>query len=232
MKSDTVFSDDFDDGDLEGWDLWGWNWTTPIIYEWDGSIINDDGILTSENPQPGMWSYACQESNLVSGTWSFDWRASTTDFSDFFGFMFESIPDWVNNNGTLTANGYFLQLNPGGRKIIQGIQLQKHVGTSLNVNIDTFHATEEFDGWHNIVVTRNSDGLFKIFFDDELVIEKTDTDISKSTSFCIGIESNSAFDNIRISDTIDEPGEESSLNFPALLLIGIFVLPLIKKKKA
>ncbi|MHA2168826.1 MAG: transcriptional regulator [Candidatus Kariarchaeaceae archaeon] len=198
-----VFTDDFDDGDLEGWDLWGWNWTTPIIYAWEGSMINDNGILTSENPQNGMWSYACQESTVVYGTWSFDWLPSATNARDFVSFISEDSWDWVNSTQIKTAYGYYLWLNPGNAGVIQGIQLQKHSGTALDVNVGTYTALEGLEGWHSLDITRTINGQFKIFVDGELVIEETDTDITESTKFCFGLDGDSAFDNVRISDSID-----------------------------
>ncbi|MHA2168825.1 MAG: hypothetical protein ACXAB7_02830 [Candidatus Kariarchaeaceae archaeon] len=231
VHAETVFSDDFDDGNLQGWDLWGWNWTTSVIYEWEGSMINDNGILTAENPQNGMWSYACQESTVAYGTWSFDWLPSATNGQDFVSFISEDSWDWVNRTQIKTANSYYLWLNPGNAGVIQGIQLQKHSGTVLNANVGTYSAPEVLEGWHSIDVTRTSNGQFKIFFDDELVIEEIDTDVTESAKFCFGLDGDSAFDNVRISDSVDKQDDESSLDFPVTLLIGIFALPVVLRRR-
>ncbi|MHA2033016.1 MAG: hypothetical protein ACW99Q_26910, partial [Candidatus Kariarchaeaceae archaeon] len=220
VQAGKVFSDDFDDGDLEGWDLWGWNWTTPIIYEWEGSMINDNGILTSENPQNGMWSYACQESTVAYGTWSFDWLPSAINARDFVSFISEDTWDWVNSTQIKTAYSYYLWLNPGNAGVIQGIQLQKHSGTTLDVNVGTYTALEGLEGWHSLDVTRTINGQFKIFIDGELVIEETDTDVTESTKFCFGLDGDSAFDNVRISDSVDIHLSGGSLNV-FLYVIGL-----------
>ncbi|MHA2254117.1 MAG: hypothetical protein ACXAD7_27465, partial [Candidatus Kariarchaeaceae archaeon] len=228
VHAEVQFSDDFDDGDLQGWDLWGWNWTTPNITEWEGSMVNDDGVLTSANPQSSMWSFACKETGIEYGTWSFDWLPSATNDQDFISFVDGEQSDWLNANETDTyAYGYFLWLNAVGSNS-PGIDLQKHVGTNTNQNVGSFYASESLEGWHEIDVTRGTDGLFKIYFDNELVIENVDTEVPSDKTFpgeiCFGIDGDSSFDNIRISDTVDIPSSGSSSGGYMFLLIGMISL--------
>ncbi|MHA2251176.1 MAG: hypothetical protein ACXAD7_12505 [Candidatus Kariarchaeaceae archaeon] len=230
VKSLSEWSDDFEDGNLDDWDVWGINWTNNPILPSNAKMIVEDGVLKPVNTKSYFWAYACHESTNAFGTWSFDWLPSTNQNSEFVSFIGDDT-NWINVT-EFYSNSYFLWLNTGASSTIPGIDLHKHVGTNLNIKIKSHYGENYAGEWHHVVITRESDGIFKIYLDDELVIEEVDTDVTVSEEFCFSTAGDAQYDNIQVSEEVKDPtNEESSFASPIIILFTILAIPIISKMR-
>ncbi|MHA2251175.1 MAG: transcriptional regulator [Candidatus Kariarchaeaceae archaeon] len=233
VQAEIIWSDNFDDDNLDDWDVWGINWTSNPILPSNASMIVEAGVLKSNNTKPNFWAYACHESNNTQGTWSFDWLPATNQRQDFVSFISDiNETDWINVT-EFYSNTYFLWLNTGVSSSIPGIDLHKHVGTNLNIKVESHYTGDISEDWHHIDISRDNTGLIKIYLDDVLVINAIDNDVTESELFCFSTSGDAQYDNIVVKDTpiSDEPSNPWLVFFIGLLTasgIGYFSIKLLR----
>ena len=139
-----VWSDDFDDGELEGWEVW-----------WQKGLYSiEDGVLIIKT---GGDLY--HESSVLNGTWSFDL------FLD-------------DNSGTThefrftegTYNFQNLEVKQAENTQIW-ITTQRDDGEAIPSHVDL---GEKISSWHHFDITREENGMIKVFLDGEFILEHFD----------------------------------------------------------
>ncbi|UCE10696.1 MAG: hypothetical protein JSW61_01830 [Candidatus Thorarchaeota archaeon] len=180
MPSAVVWSDDFNDGDMDGWETW----------EYFGGDVNFtvvDGIVYSGGDGINMASH---DSNVAYGTWSFDILIGGYQLSG------------VNFINDATGMGYGLRFcieshNGIGQSSIQLIKDYPEVLLA--------HRVMNPSGWNNITVTRDNTGYFCVYDDENLIIEAVENSITTSVDVLFVFEESAdcGFDNVVVSDTVD-----------------------------
>ncbi|MHA2249649.1 MAG: hypothetical protein ACXAD7_04765 [Candidatus Kariarchaeaceae archaeon] len=227
VSAEVQWSDDFDDGNLEDWTVFGYDWTGMTIVEWDGDMIVEDGSAKSTASTSKKETNACHLSDIAFGTWSFDWKPAETPGLDYFVFISDDF-DWVGKQ-ELFSYGYAIRLD---MRISPVISLFKYGGSEMTFGtLEFYNLDENLEGWHHIDVTRDEEGLFKVYFDKELVIEYTHIETIVSTKLCIAVFTDSSFDNVQVSNSVDPPEKKNKIPFISILLFSSFLIfPVIIRK--
>jgi len=139
-----VWSDDFEDGELDGWDVW-----------WQKGIYSiDDGILTIKT---GGDLY--HESSVLNGTWSFDlFLDDNSDTTHEFRFT----------EGTYNFQN--LEVKQAENTQIW-VTTQRDDGEAIPSHVDL---GKKLSGWHHFDITREESGMIKIYLDGEFILEHFD----------------------------------------------------------
>ncbi|MFX1475168.1 MAG: hypothetical protein ACFFCO_06815 [Promethearchaeota archaeon] len=171
----TVWSDDFNDGTLDGWTV-------------DTGVFSaDDHTLQGD---AGMMSRASHTSTVATGTWSFDIHCGYLGI----GVQFISL-----EIGAPLIEYYSYDITVSGRnEQIYFFRHWNYVPTRLGNYTPT-----TILGWHHFDITRDADGQFYVYINGTLAMEFVDTTYNSSNYFVVQAELDTAIDNIRVSDTVD-----------------------------
>ena len=185
-NSEVVWSEDFDDGDYDGWPAGFGEW----------AIIN--GTLQGQEPSPDRpYCLLKKPSTLAYGTWSFDVNLKKGKSLSIA---------FINNNETFSTYGHWYELDLLPRTGSTVFSFVKVGGAySDTKEIFTYYTTEEelHDTWHHIDITRELDGRFSFYLDAEFLFDIFDNNIVTSEEFAITSHPDGAFiDNIEVSDEI------------------------------
>jgi len=143
-----VWSDDFEDGDIEGWDD-----LNPA-----GVISVVDGVLTIGPKRAGDMQHP---SDVSTGTWSFD-AFLTDDLAYTYQIAFTIDTGYWSGLG--------IDITKLQNTTISIITVEKGIKSILEP-VDTGRM---LTGWHHLDVTRDEDGNSKIFLDGDLILEYKD----------------------------------------------------------
>jgi hypothetical protein len=187
----VIWSDDFDDGVLDSWTLFGYeNMESPVKIEGNFSAssqmltVLDDGL-----------NCARHNSTVNVGTWSFDMFVPDDDY----GFI---RVEFMSNGASLGAHGnmswvavsaWFYGTEPEFY-LLYGLGSSK----ALLKTID-----RPLQGWHHIDVSRTSDGHFYVYFNGTLEADMVSNSVTSSAYLqvlCNNV-SGAAIDNLVVTDT-------------------------------
>jgi hypothetical protein len=198
IRSAVVWSDDFEDENIDDWEIFGVNYTTFPLQLIPGNFSVSGGLLRNVGPE---WDYAFHNSSVAYGTWIFDVDIQRPDDLDRFpvGFMSEyNIEKLLNDTG----NNYIISFrifddDPDGDIRLARNDIDK--GTTF---LDSYYV-EIIRGWWNVIVTREESGQFYVYLNGDLILDVVDTTHTTSDCFVFYGYANPAIDNITVSDTID-----------------------------
>ncbi len=213
------WSDDFNDGDYDGWTITGYDFepfyadmmTPPIPIK--GNYTAEDGALQSLGPRvPGRAGVASHPSTVAYGTWSFD--VHITDETEEHFYVYFATDDWGDYPLHINSYDIAIVLQPGQawsweleEDAEAGFVLVKRNGAALEggwQGLGSYSLYEELSGVYHVDVTRDHMGNFKVYIDGDLVIEATDNEHKTSTWFRFTGEPGPAIDNVVVKDTIDD----------------------------
>ncbi|MFW9806757.1 MAG: hypothetical protein ACFFFK_08520 [Candidatus Thorarchaeota archaeon] len=192
-EATVVWSDNFDDGNYDGWTILGYNSTTlePIA----GNFSAASGMLTSLDDDVNIARYT---STMTVGTWSFD--------------LF--VPDDDNNVGSIdvmfTSNGtrpfpHYSSLTVSFEAWYDQnrFDLWELRGNNQGILLDHF-VPAGIEGWWNVIVTRSNVGHYKVYINGTLRMDVVNNDVTGSDYlefFCWNV-TGAAIDNIVVYDEI------------------------------
>lgn len=208
-----VWSDDFNDGDYDGW--------TVIA----GNFSVSDNALQAEGD---ALSCIIHPSPVTTGTWSFDVYIAYPSSNPGIWFMMDMEVPYLSMESVVKSRVEELSPNVDETEMLQavfggstgyGFRFWK---TSIGFNLDLGNGEQILpcgwspsrvdgsieDGWHHMDVTRNSDGRICIYVDEMLYADEVETG-GGTTSYCFVLWIQTAgvgrklIDNIVVSDTID-----------------------------
>ncbi len=238
-KAEVVWSEDFDDGDIDGW---------TIV---QGNFSVEDGTLRSiveEFHYAERWflSVMYHPSTIAVGTWSFDFMFDSPSESPVIvvDFMSQTQHQYLgtsrgNNYGFYVGNEY-----PAQVVLYQDAHFQGPGGSFVERHT-TFSGTER-QKWHHIDITRDEEGRLRVYIDGDLGIDVVDKAYSESSFLGVMLEhsrrGDAVIDNIVVSDTIDvEPSqsEEGSRGIPGFpfesviiaIVVGVFIFWRMQQRK-
>jgi hypothetical protein len=215
---DDSWSDNFDDGDYDGWTITGYDFTkfftdfqTPpdII---PGNYSADDKTLLSIGPHtPGRACMAGHPSNVGYGKWSFDLIITPETVEHFY--VYFNTDDWSTYPMHINSYDLAIVMAPGQAwsweleaEAKAGFVLVKRKGGLPDggwVGIGSHSVYEELSGTIHVDITRDMSGLFKVYIDGEKVIEAKDSEHGSLGWFRFTGEPGPAIDNVVVSDHVD-----------------------------
>jgi hypothetical protein len=192
----VVWSDNFDDGNYDGWTMGSLSWGNPPS-NW--SAANNYLQIEQE-----AWGSISHPSNVAYGTWSFDFRANGTYLSYDEGVSIAFVSNDVHNTTEVpTGNDWSCYgLKAYGTNEGTGFTiclLRWHDGVRYNIG---YNGTPlSLANWHHIDVSRTTDGLFKVYHNGSLVIQGEDTELTTSELFVVSLVDWLMIDNVVVDDT-------------------------------
>lgn len=233
--SATFWSDDFNDGDLNGWDVKTYCASNPDTIPWE--LCNT--LITNTNDQMrlehtsvnvgGALNIAKHNSTILTGQWSFDFMSDEGGLvyflfiyndpeQDFVGYTYES---------PISYDAYGLQIytSHSGNYSASGVSLVHYVEEFIVANQSNdlsyiladhnfANRTEELGNYH-IDITRQNDGNMTVYVDSEKVMSALDNDITNSTQLAIfSVTYAVAVDNIVVLDEITITKPTTSISTP------------------
>ncbi|MFX1416758.1 MAG: hypothetical protein ACFFC0_08085, partial [Promethearchaeota archaeon] len=208
-----VWSDDFNDGNFDGW-------------VGDARTIVVDGTLRG--------SYSTEvyrQCDLTCGVWSFDildmggWELSYEP--GLYMYFMSSHPD------TPLRTFYCLRVTQGttatGLKYIYAITKMDGEATVTLASADGIERPDLRGVLHHIKVTRTATGHMSVYVNETLMVEATDSEISTSECFRILLGYDYAIDNIVVDDT--PPGIPMELLAVGAGAVAIVVVTLVALRR-
>jgi hypothetical protein len=207
-NADTVWYDNFDDKEADGWEteILDWDLSDPFTGE-AAEFDMSGGSLKAPGETPGnIWYLATYESSQDTGTWMFDVNVVDTDWEHFYVFLMTD--DWADYPRKAFSYDLIFITEQGDLEPDSegGIVLFKRNGWSAVWDtIGEWSSTEEITGMHNIIVTRDPDGVFDVYLDDELIIhvEDDEPEFDVFSTFRFEASSGPEIDNVVVLDTYD-----------------------------
>jgi hypothetical protein len=235
-ETQIVWSDDFNDGDLEGWRAEGYY--APLVGDWsyppNGEMANIDNVLRI----PGdlefrNGSIIIHESNVSYGSWSFDLHIkSAMGSSNHTHVYFIDGRPYQDPHPFTSLCCYDIMVSstqwspklgevPDYAKEVYDLSPAYFLVKRPGVQVLAYFQEDNVDGWKHFEITRNDDGNFKVYINGTLRIEATDNSYRVSRSFWFTGESGTyaGLDNIVVTSSFGstssttnstETGESSS----------------------
>jgi hypothetical protein len=234
-SSAVVWSDDFNDGNDIGWATClnevfsnGSEWSAAENYL---RLVESD----DDNDQGLDWGIISHPSDVVYGTWSFDFRFNETqvEVGTFASIMF--ISDYFLNHDDFddwTAYWVYFEATTASEFTVR---LRKNTLTIL----DTYETTIPVAGWHSMNVTRTEAGLFTVYHNGDEIMQAEDTGIDESELLGFAGNEGVIFDNVVVYDDVHTtpPTTPPPFDWFPIVVIGasavviIVVLVVILKRK-
>ena len=196
-----VWSDDFNDGNYDGWTVTGINMTAlpPVLV--DGNYSVDDGLLRATGEGEGwIWNLASHPSSVATGTWSFDIDSPPTEpgLTHFYVYFMSADTEIVDG----IPDGYAIKVEMILYQGFRGFQLEKYVDGSNHL-LAQYQTEEDVIGGYHIDVTRTSSGEFNIWINGTHRMAAQDQAISSSGYFRFSTPAGAAIDNVEVFDSIE-----------------------------
>ncbi|MHA2095462.1 MAG: COG1470 family protein, partial [Candidatus Hodarchaeales archaeon] len=200
----VVWSDDFSDGNLDGWTIQGGDYT-----------VANEMLQAAGGISYNFWgdfNRITHPSSIAYGTWSFDIELNTTTIisTEYCSVYFAMKTLLWGQDGIYTEHGYYLTISPDLSEFMHtfspGFQLvyqhpevtEKPLGDYGGLHILPNGLPTVF----HIDITRDTDGHFNLFMNGTLIVEAMDNTETTSTVFGFQSEDGYALDNITIDDSI------------------------------
>jgi hypothetical protein len=194
----TVWSDDFEDKDYNGWTVA------------QGTFSAAEKALKAETGN----SYIYHFSSVAYGTWSFDVYMANEVLPISIDFMMEQA------NTAYGSRGYEIIVDSTD-------MIDLRIITDSNRIITQTILKEKASGWVHMDITRDENGRFCVFVKGECVIDVVEPSITTSEYFGFyNSLSNAAIDNIVVSNTVDiQPPPQTPLWLQPwfLMIAGVVV---------
>lgn len=213
----TVWSDDFSDGNTDGWIIGGLNHSVGgAVSPWEGNMSLIDNMLTSgEDFGPPGWegyhlySWASHPSEVEVGTWQF--ALDLTNPSAVGGGV-----NFISNSGNdpgwpWVLYAYQIRVNilafqslyddiPGAR----GFFLMEAANApSYDVQHTIDNCAYDGPGLYRFIITRDSTGFIDVYINESLKMAGRGTDVIPAKKFEFVYGGRVGVGNISVSDTID-----------------------------
>ncbi|MFW9847577.1 MAG: hypothetical protein ACFFF4_00450 [Candidatus Thorarchaeota archaeon] len=202
IPSTEVWSDNFNDGNISDWTIFGLNTSADPPTDSDqGDFSVDDGSLRANGT---VWNNVYIESTTAYGTWSFDVDVVDTPAHHFYvGFMSTTnysdvyeVYDYALMFVTDSWEGY------AAPTIVLG--WHRHTPNADSVDWDPFAYAiypSGLDGWYHIDITRDEDDFFYVYVNETYSFGLTHDTYTESETFHFWAQAGPAIDNIVVDDT-------------------------------
>lgn len=214
---EEVWSDNFDDGNYDGWNTFGLNITMEGVLLTSGNFTVTDGVLRCGG---SGYNIANHESALVYGIWAFDIYVVIGPHEHSAVYLTKE--GWTLEDGV--ENGYAIAFAQSTYSVSQpGIHIAK--STNFHSTWHEYWLTPVNNRWFHVEVIHWLDGTFNVFINGTLRISFVDNSLTSSSLFEFALEPGCAVDNVVVSslgDTTPVPP-----NLPLLLVVGVSIVIII-----
>ena len=214
-----VWSDDFNDGDYDGWTIC----ENPVYNnesEWsaDNDYLQlDQGTWNSYFSV--YWGIISHPSDVAYGTWSFDFKFDEAQVESGTFASIEFISNNLDGNSMNDWRCYWIYFEAISTTEFE-INLRKNLATIL----DTYETPIPVTGWHHMDVTRTEAGLISVYHNGALIMEAEDTAIDTSELFVLSPQEGAMFDNIVVDDAIQM---NNSLPIVVVALFAVVIIAVV-----
>ncbi len=216
ISANVVITENFDSG-LSSWGLKSYNLIDGVFTAKSSEITNESGAIQFPETCCDFTDvhFAYIDSTVSYGTWSVDWKVSDagTSYSTIPIMMKDNITNYEIDGYTedqLRMEGYALVISSYNANAFfptPGATLLKYIGNDANtfwVELEQFKFNEDLEGWHHIDIVRSDSGNFSILLDFKNLFSVIDNEWKVNERFgLMNFNGGSAFDNLRISNTMD-----------------------------
>jgi hypothetical protein len=194
-RSVIVWSDDFNDGNYDGWTICSPSWGNPPS-NWSAA----NNCLQIEQDDYGSISHP---SNVTYGTWSFDFKANGTQVAIGVGVDIAFVSNDVHDPAETPTAGLwscygFKAHGASGGTGFRLYLLKWHGGVRTDIGYNS--TVLPVAGWHHVDVTRNTTGYFRVYHNGSLVIQGVDTELTASKLFVVSLADWLMIDNVVVDD--------------------------------
>jgi hypothetical protein len=196
-RSAEVWSDDFDDGNYDGWTIC----ENPDLFIADSNWSAADYCLEIVQEDWGIISYP---SSVAYGTWSFDFKANESQVTSGAQAEIVFISSNLDGNEPEDWYGYWVHFAfvSAEEDYEFALSLRKGDWSGDTTTVCWNSTSVPVAGWHHIDVTRNTTGSFSVFHNGSLSMQGEDTEYDSSELFALQFEQGQMIDNIVIDDEI------------------------------
>jgi len=181
-----IWSDDFEDGDKEGW-------MEDFAYQANNSFFVEEGVLNNDELSYGIIYH---ESEVSSGTWSFDLFYPEEPEIYVPSYRIAVICD----QRFLYCFGIDSSIEGSKNTTVRIITLDGYNEAS---SYDSVKLGEKLVGWKHFDVTRDESGNSKIFVDGELILQdKVEISFSPKRLFIYTNVKGPAIDNVVVRNQV------------------------------
>ena len=234
-RSAVIWADDFNDGNTDGWDIWGMDYADPGPLPPNYSV--SEGMLRFQG-ETDHWTIAIYNTTEGVGTWSFDLDVQDQDRHHFYvaffgGYWDNDSIDWDNWLQSVPYEyGIAPFTGPYSSYDDEFVLFRAAPARASFVALDRY-SPPEMIGWHHINITRDSSGLLRVYLNGTLRMSATDTIYTTTECFKIYSGSGPAIDNIKFEGEITTPPPPpptiSGFPFEAIILgliacLGVIVV--------
>ncbi|MHA2373804.1 MAG: hypothetical protein ACXAEB_12355 [Candidatus Thorarchaeota archaeon] len=191
-----VWSDDFNDGNYDGWTIEGINMTADPPELIDGNFSVDDGLLraTGENG----WNLASHPSTVATGTWMFDIDSVASPTNHYFIFFMSDDIDISEG----MPDGYSISIDITPYHDFTGFRIRKFTDGNVVV-LGQYDTDQDVIGGYHVDITRNSTGHINVWINGTHRIAVQDDSYSTSGYFRFSAADGPAIDNIVVYNSIE-----------------------------
>ncbi|MFW9788221.1 MAG: hypothetical protein ACFFE1_11135 [Candidatus Thorarchaeota archaeon] len=193
----SEWSDDFNDGNIDGWTVQGYNTTDNPPTQLPGNFTADDYSLRAYDDGTNQ---AYRTSIVAYGSWEFDLHSvPTTNNHSYIAFVsgpaveITGSPGWEASvpyeYGIAVVNGQFASFNN------TFVLYRRNQGNLNIIPLGQYHVNE-MTGWHKVNITRNLEGNFEVYFNNTLGITAVEDTYPTSEIFSFYTLAGYALDNI------------------------------------
>jgi hypothetical protein len=199
-RAAIVWQDDFDDGNLDGWTVFGYESPYSDVMV-GGNFSAASGRLEVSHDDP---NFARRNSTVTEGTWSFDMYVPNV--ADERGAMYV----YIMSNGSRPIPEYPADFIGVGAWRQSASDSWHFIVWSLKGFDSVIHSSIDRDpmqGWHHIDISRTSEGQFSFYVNGTLEDEFTYNGVTTSMYlefYCYSV-TGAAIDNLVVDDDPDKP---------------------------
>jgi hypothetical protein len=194
ISQEEAWSDDFNDGNIDGWDVQGFDSSTDPWTPLPGNITAEDNTMRVYSEE---WSEAYRTSNVAYGSWAFDVYCVDTPLQrSYIAFVSGSPPldppdlySMPFEYGIIAVTGWYEGRNTG-------FILYRRPSVSPYLVQMGFYDLEEVSGWYHIDITRDPNGNFEVRFNGTLGITAENSNHTTCDLFTFTAGAGIALDNI------------------------------------
>lgn len=192
-----IWSDDFNDGNTDGWNIRGYNST----HDLPGNITADDNTLRAYGDH--VLHYASHPSTQANGTWSFDVDCVQTLTNHFYVAFVSGISNQLSD-GLPYEYGMMIVTGEWGMWNTSFQLYKRYAGQDEIANLGLVYDPPEVSGWYHIDITRDlAFGNFAVYFNGSLEMTAQDYEYTRSDRFAFYTLAGPAIDNVAVYNTIE-----------------------------
>jgi hypothetical protein len=201
IPAGLIWSENFDDGNISEWNIYGINATGPLPDELCiGNFSLDGGVMRATGEE---WNIASHNSTVAYGTWSFDMDVQIPEDETHYivAFIQYHFSQRDLNEGRLSpgyALGFYFTI--GGNQEIRLIR-GSHDLSPKALFLDYYYS-QDITGWKHFIVTREPSGQFYVYMNGTLILGGKNTDYTTCERFSFSTHANPAIDNIVVDNNV------------------------------